>query len=329
MKSSARGRPVAAWVGAAASVALLVRAAPARAQACCTTTGSSEIGVVGRCHQGLLMAQASYEEALGSFDERGSYRSLEGSAARDATLTLAGGVRPFGPALQLYGALPLRVQQRALAGIPEATRAGAGDATAGARLMALEDRMAGIRLDEPTSLIPFLEPVVAVRLPSGRAPADSRTPSQADVTGEGAYALLGGVSIVKFLTLDESLSVTATYGHRFAHRAGAAASGSRRYEPGAELDAKLAFFDVVDLHWSWTAFATGRWTAAAASDGRPVPASETRRIRVGIGGARYLTYPTWQLTASVAADPPVSGLSQGIPFAGASLALGLRRSFPY
>lgn len=275
------------------------------------------------------MAQLAYDEALGSFDERGGYRRLDGAEARDLTLTVAGGIRPLGPALQLHAAVPLRVQSRALRGLPEATRVGPGDSTVGARLMALEDRMAGIRSSAPASWLPFLEPLVALRLPSGRPPAESRTPSQADVTGEGAYALLAGVSLVKFLTMDESVALTATYGHRFAHGVRGAGGSERRYEPGAEVDGKVAFFDVVDLFWSWTAFATARWTTPAASDGQTVPQSATRRVRVGVGVARYLAYPTWQLTASAAADPPLSGLGRGVPFAGASLAVGVRRSFPY
>lgn len=311
------------------ALALLLCARGAGAQACCTATGSSELGVVGRCHFGVIASQLAYDRGFGSFDARGKYRSLEGAEVDDVVLTLAGGVRLGTPALQVHGTLPLRLQHRELSGLPTATRFGLGDASLGFRAMLIEDLVAGLDLSEPRTLLPFFEPFVAVRAPTGRAPSDSETPTQADVMGDGAWTAIGGAQITKFLTLHQAVAVTGSYAHRFPHDVSSAAGRTRRYSPGDELDAKLAYVHVVDMFWSFSVFSTGRWTLQASNDGAEVPDSASRRIRFGAGLSHYLSYPTWQLTASAAFDPPVDGLSENVPFAGSSLALGLQRNFTY
>jgi hypothetical protein len=239
-------------------------ASPARGQACCTATGSSELGVVGRCHFAVLAVQVGYDRGFGSFDARSRFTALKSAVVQDATLTLAGGIRLFTPALQIHGALPLRLQHRDLRALPAETALGPGDAALSLRAMVVEDLVAGLDLTDPQTLVPFVEPFVGVRAPTGRAPADSESPSGADVTGEGAYTLLGGVQVTKFLTLHQALAVTGAYGRRFPHRVSSTGGGTREFSPGDEIDLKLAYVNVLDLFWSFTLFSTLRRTLPAA-----------------------------------------------------------------
>ncbi|MCK6537074.1 MAG: hypothetical protein L6Q84_29245 [Polyangiaceae bacterium] len=313
----------------ALGAALFALAGAVRAQACCTATGSSELGVVGRCHFAVLASQLSYDRGFGSVDARGKYQSLDGSRVDDAVLTLAGGVRLGTPALQAHAAVPLRLQHRELRGLPAATRLGPGDASLGLRAMVVEDLVAGLDLSEPRTLLPFIELFVAGRFPTGRDASDSDTPTQADVTGEGAWSLLGGAQITKFVTLHQAVVATGSYARRFPHDVTGANGQTRRYAPGDEVDAKLAYVNVFDLFWSATLFSTARFTARAANDGVAVPDSDTRRVRFGGGVSHYLSYPYWQLTFSASFDPPVDDFAKNVPFASVTAGLTVQRNFTY
>lgn len=299
------------------------------AQACCTATASSQLGVVGRCYRGVLATQLGYDRAFGSFARDGTYAGLDDASVQDLTLTLAAGLRLFTPALQVYTTLPLRLQQRSFSGVPSETRVGTGDATAGLRAILVDDLMAGMNFGEPRTLLPFVEPFVVARAPTGRAPSESNTATQADVMGDGAWALAGGVVLTKFVTVRQAVSANASYGHRFAHSVSGAAGVERRFSPGAEIDVKLAYVEVLDLFWSWSLFTTVRWTLPARSEGQSVDGSESRRVRLGASVSHYLTYPKWQLIGAVAFDPPVSDLSQGVPYAGATATLSMQRNFTF
>jgi hypothetical protein len=277
----------------------------------------------------VLASQLSYDRGLGSFDAYGNYARLRDAEVDDVVLTLAGGVRLGTPALQVHAAVPLRLQYRELSGLAHATRFGAGDATLGFRAMVVEDAMGGIDLSDAGSLSPFFEPFIGARAPTGRAASDSETPTQADVMGDGAWSVFGGVAVSKFLTLAHALKLTGAYAHRFAHDVPGAAGADRRFAPGDEIDVNLAYLNLVDIYWSWTVFSSARWTLPAVSDDVRIENSDARRVRVGVGVSYYLTYPTWQLNTSVAADPPLSGLSKNVAFAGVTASLGLQRNFTY
>lgn len=306
-------------------VALFAVARVASAQACCTATGSSELGVVEYQKSGVVAAQLGYDRGLGSFDARGNYESLGDAQVDDLTLTLAAGVRPAKGPLQVHGALPLRLQRRELSGVPASTRFGPGDATLNLRLTLLEDTVTGIDVADLRSLVPFVEPFVGVRAPTGRGPSDAETPSQADVTGEGAWAVLAGAKVTKFLTRRHSLALTGSYARRFPHDVSDASGKTHRFAPGDEIDTKLAYLFVPDLYWSFMVFGSARFTLASATDGVRATESDTRRVRAGAGLAHYLAYPAWQLVTNVTLDPPLRGLGKSVPFAGVSGSLGLQR----
>ena len=128
-------------VASALWLVLLLSPRTGRAQACCTATGSSGFGVVGRCYFAVLATQLSYERGYGTFDSRGRFSRLRNAEVDDFVVALGGGVRLGTPALQLHGSIPLRMQYRDLHGLPAASAVGFGDASLMLRAMAVEDRM--------------------------------------------------------------------------------------------------------------------------------------------------------------------------------------------
>jgi hypothetical protein len=307
---------------------LLLSPRTGRAQACCTATGSSGFGVVGRCYFAVLATQLSYERGYGTFDSRGRFSRLRNAEVDDFVVALGGGVRLGTPALQLHGSIPLRMQYRDLHGLPAASAVGFGDASLMLRAMAVEDRMTGLDVSRPASLLPFVEPFAGVRMPTGRAPRYSTEPTGVDAMGDGAWTAIGGVALTKFITLQTAATLTASYGRRFPHRV-RRGTGSAVYSPGDEISARFGLVRVFDLFWSGSLFVSGIFTRPVAIDGHRIAASSTRRIRVGAGVQRYIVFPTWEVGVSASVDPPIDGFAQNIPFPGSTVSLLLQRNFTW
>ncbi|MCA9599354.1 MAG: hypothetical protein KC776_38870 [Myxococcales bacterium] len=312
-----------------AAIAVALSPALARAQACCTATGTSGFGVVGRCHFAVLAAQLSYERGHGSFDANGDYHPLSHAEVDDVVLSLAGGIRLGTPKLQVYGSIPLRLQYRDLEGLSSDSAVGPGDASLALRAMALEDLVTGIQWSDARSFLPFVEPYVGGRAPTGKGPTESDRPSGVDATGDGTWTAFAGVSVTKFVTLSDAVVLDGSYGYRFEHDVSSPSGGSRRYSPGNEIRGRLALVHVVNLFWSGSVFASAIASTNARQDGNTIPNSGTRRVRVGASVQYYVVYPYWEVGASVSADPPVSGLGKNIPFAGANASLMLQRNFTW
>jgi hypothetical protein len=316
-------RLLASFALAGALLAIPVRA---RAQACCTAVGSSELGVVGPRHQAVIAAQLGWDHAYGSVDQRRRYRRLQQSEVDDGILTLGGGVRPGPSWLGLQANLPLRVQHRALSGLPAADRVGFGDASLSLRFLVLQDPVLSVDLGRPESLRPFLEPFVGVRVPTGRGPDASKEASGADVTGDGAWAVFAGTTVTKFFGGHHALLLAGSYAHRFAHDV-SAGGGTQRYLPGDELDARAGYLHAPSLFWSWSVFSTLRRAGRPSYDGEPVADADTLRIRFGASLQHSWSYPRWQVQLGVAFDPPADGFAKNVPFASSSLTLGVQRNF--
>lgn len=312
----------------AVALTLTLGASSARAQACCTATGSSGFGVVGRCYFAALASELSYERGFGAFDAKGRFAPLSRAEADDVVLALAGGVRLGTPMLQLYGSVPVRFQYRDLHGLPAASAVGFGDSSATLRAMTLEDRMTGIDLSRPATLIPFVEPFIGVRVPTGRPATRSSEPTGVDAMGEGGWAVSAGVALTKYVTLSTAASVTASYGRRLPYSV-ERGTRSSKFQPGDELDVRLGVVHVFDLLWSASGFVSGRFTAESSLGGAGIRDSQTRRIRLGAGVERYLVFPTWQLGLSASLDPPLAGFGQNLPFAGTTLSLSMQRNFTW
>lgn len=308
-------------------LALLTQAELARAQSCCTTTGSSEFGSVPHGRFAVLATELAWDHGFGSFAEDGHYRRLGSAEVDDAVWRWGAGIRLLKPWLQIYASVPEKLQYRRLSGLPSATRVGLGDAQLGLRATLVEDRIARFDRSEPSTWLPFVEPFFGLRVPSGRAPEDAETPTQADVTGDGAWLLFAGVSLTKYVNDDDALAFSGSWGHRFARTVSAPRGASHRFEPGNEYDAKLSWLRAIGLFWSVSMFADLRITAAPRSDGVEISDGGTRRVRWGASLLRYLSYPSWQLAGTLSSDLPVPGFGKNVPFAGTSLSVSLQRNF--
>ncbi len=302
-------------------------AGAAHAQSCCTSTGSNEFGVVPRGRTASIASQLSWDRGFGSFTSDGRYHLLANAEADDIVWRWGGGFRPGLSWLQLHVSLPVKLQYRSLSGVDSATRIGFGDAQAGLRATLTEDRIAPFALRDASTWLPFLEPFVGLRAPTGRAPERSTTPTQADVMGDGAWLFFAGLSVTKYLSDDEAITLAGTWGHRFARSVPGVAGAVHRFEPGNEYDARVSWQHFMGLFWSTAIFGELRITEPPRSDGEKIANGGTRRVRLGMSALYYLSYPAWQLVPTLALDLPLNGLGKNVPFAGSSLSLSLQRNF--
>lgn len=318
------------WMAAATVGLTSTWSSSANAQACCTATGSNELAVVGRCYTATVAGQVSYEPAWGSYDADGEHHAIRDAKVHDVVFTLGAGTRLGWKRLQAYGTLPFRLQHRKLGNADGATAFRPGDATAAVRLTAVDDLMAGMDVADPRTLLPFVDLFAGVGAPLGIAPEDSAVDSAADVTSDGAWKLSGGVKLAKFLTLSHVLALRTTYDHRFARTVDVGDDlPSRQVDLGDDVSNNLSFLYLHDLWWSGGALADVRFTLPAEEDGAEVPSSSARRFRLGAWGSYYVSYPTWQLTASLTSDLPIDQLGKNVPFAGPTAALTLQRNIPF
>lgn len=305
-----------------AIVAAVAPASAARAQACCTATSGGEIGTVGPCYRATLTAQVAWDHAFGSWDGEGEYRPLRAMSADDVTTMLAGGVRFASQSLFVRGAAPMRLQHRAFEAGESSTRVGLGDVSGALGATILEDPQGGIDWSDPSTLVPFVELALGVRAPTGRAPAQTQDVTGADVMGDGAWELSLEAKTTKFVTGRNSITLAAQYGHRFEHDA-----GDRRFQPGEAISLRASWLHLPSLFWSFGAFGTLAVTTDVSVDGETVPGSGTRRLRAGAFVSHALSFPEWELTATLASDALFDGGGEDLPLAGTTLALAVQRAF--
>lgn len=305
--------------------AVAASASTTRAQACCTATGSGEFGTVGRCSRGNLSTQLGWERAVGSHDDRGRFHRLRDAGVDDVVLTVGGGVSFWDRRMQVHGGVPLRLQHRRY-GDDATTRARPGDSTLTFRWGLLADVETGI--DDPRSPLPWIDLLVSLGLPTGRAPEDTNDRHGADITGDGSFRLGGGAKLSRFVTLRHALSASAVVSHRFARDVPALDGGDARFRPGADTHLRLAWTHVRDLWWSGGVFSTLRFERPAREGGREVSASRSRRLQVGAFLTWAFDLPLWETTLSVSTDPFLRGAARNVPFASTTVALSLRRRFP-
>ena len=321
-----RGAPVV--VAVVLTLGAVLVPASASAQACCTATGAGEFSVVGRCQDAVLATQLSFQRGTGTFTDDGDYRSLDHARVNDMVVSLGGGFRPFSKRFQVHGSLPLRVQHRSFESTGDQVSLGPGDAAAGMRWTALQDRMSGISMDDASSLVPFLDFYAGMKVPTGRAPEETTVATGADITGDGAWQFLAGAKLSKFLTTKHVLGLQAAYSHSLArqieHSTGGATTDFAR---GGQVDVSASYLHIHDLFWSWGLNSSYSTTAQAHADGTPVPDSQARRLRFGAHITHGFEFPYWEATLSVTADAWWDGPSENQPFVGPSAALTLRRQF--
>lgn len=302
--------------------ALLVPRA-AWAQACCSGAAASEFGIVGRDDRALVGARLRAEHLPWTAGEDGEVRALEGASVSDFVLDIGGGVRPLGPRLQLQALLPLRLQHRAFGELDE-VGGGLGDASLFTRFVAVSDEKHPLALGG--SWVPFVEPYVGVRFPTGRAPASAELSTLADVTGGGAYALLGGFRATRAITHDDTLLLGFGYGHSFPHDIDVGGT-SHSAAPGDDWALVSAWFHAFGPEWLLGVSAGVRGAGDAHSDGANVEDSSRHRVALGADLSYLPEHSGLQLRVGSALDPPIDGFAKNEPFLGFALALSVEYHF--
>jgi hypothetical protein len=319
---------------AALASALLVFVAfvdDAQAQSCCVSTGASDFAVVGRMEAATIAAMLQYEATVATYTQDGEYVPMQDAVIGDAVFKIGVGLRPLRAVKgwQLNLAVPLRYQYRDLQGMPAAQSFGLGDISFGTRYTLLEDRLLGMRLDDPKSFIPFVDLIVGAKSPTGRPAEESDEPSGADAMGDGSWSLSFGAAVHKFVTRRHSVLVGFDYELRLPHDVASSGDGfaTAQYDPGDATTYRLAWQYAPNAAWSGSLFTSVRVTYPSKLDGEVIEQSQSLRWRVGLSVTWVFVKPTWEVTASVTTDPWWDGVGFNLPFVGPTAALQLRRNF--
>lgn len=299
----------------------------AHAQACCTATGGGEFAVVGRCKQAVLAVQTTFEKGIGTFNNQGVYSGLNNVEVDDVVVSFGGGIRLFHPKWQIYGSIPTRFQYRSFAGTSGDLSVGLGDVTSTVRWTALEDNLMGISADDTGTFIPFVDLYLGAKMPTGRAPENTRTATGADITGDGAWQLIVGTKVSKFVTSEHVLELGAAYSHRFA-RSITTIGGVTDFEDGDELNLRLGYLHIPNLEWSWGLNTSLKLEGKAKTNGAVVPRSQSRRLRFGAHVTWGFDFPYWEATLSGVMDALWDDAGTNLPYVGPAFSLTLRRQFP-
>ncbi len=312
----------AAWAVPTALILLALFPTQVTAQACCTATAFGENGVVGRCHRAVLSSEWSLSEYAWGFDGNGQVLQHRDRELRDLQWNLAGGIRFPYRALQIHVQLPLLYQVRRLDG-NGSSETGIGDGLVGLRWTVLQDPMMGIHSQWGLSYRPFLDLALSLKAPTGRAPWESRDLSGADVTGSGTWQLMGGIKVSKFVVPQWAIVLGGFYGRSITHSGPEGMS----FRPGDETQLIASLLHVRNFLWSGGGSLSMRSTGPASVADEEVSGSETRRVILGLQVTRVVKAPFWEVNVGMASDARWDGGGRGIPFAGPSISLGLRRAF--
>jgi hypothetical protein len=281
-------------------------------QACCSSGTPTELAALATSDDAVVLGQLGYEQAFGSANQDSRYRALTGSAARDGTLTFAGGVRLFPRDLQLGVVVPLRLQHRWLRDVGSSTEAGVGDSAVALRYRVLEsDRF-----------VPSIDFILGLRIPTGKSPEDSSDPTLADATGAGSWVPSLGARLGFELTPLDTVFVRGEYGLTLERDA-----AGRRLDPGDELTLELGYVRSLSLTWFAGALVDVHLTGETETDGRNDADSDSRRMRLGVWLTWLWQSPTWDSTLALFSDPYFSGPEKNVPLAGLATTLSVRRLF--
>lgn len=294
----------------------------ASGQACCTSTGSGEFGVLSRSERAGLGVQASYERGFGSHGTAGEFRTLEGVSMQDYAAALGGGWRPLSR-FQVHGTVAMRGQSRQIDGVGSNEAWNVGDASLGVRADVVDETAVGRGW-----MTPFMQLGLAVRVPTGSSPTESDDPTGADATGVGAWAVTAVGVASKDVTSSDTLEIRAAFTFEIPRKVETADGGRRDIRRGHEARVVLAYSHRFGLRWSVGSTVDVSASGRAVEDAESVPRSSGYRSRVGFRAAYALAPPNWLLVASMTSDLPISGTGANVPFASATTSLALQWALP-
>lgn len=294
----------------------------ASGQACCTSTGSGEFGVLSRSERAGLGVQASHERGFGSHGVGGEFRTLKGISMQDYAAALGGGWRPASR-LQVHGTASLRGQYRQIDGIGSRGAWNVGDTSLGVRADLVDETDVGRGWTTP-----FMQLGLAVRVPTGSSPTESDDPTGVDATGVGAWAVTAVGVVSKDVTSSDTLEIRGAFTFEVPRSVETADGGRRDIRRGHEVRAVLGYSHRFGLRWSVGSTVDVSASGRAVEDAESVPRSSGYRSRVGFRAAYALAPPNWLLVASMTSDLPISGTGANVPFASATTSLALQWALP-
>jgi hypothetical protein len=310
-------------------------AGSARAQSCCGVVAEDELAVVSPHRRAVVTTRVTLKRMLGRHDLDGRYRSLDsGVSATDAQLTLGGGLRfPFYDRLQVHGALSGRLQHRRLpdedgSGTSSALAGGLGDVSGFLRWSASFDDQRGL-VGAARSLVPSLDLYAGAKAPSAAYHEGISARDVARTMGDGAWGIVAGARLIKYLTPAHAARVSLRYDARLWRDADADVTGFSRFSPGDQVGLTLAYLGLKGMWWMFGCTADFTFTlpssARTASGGsRSLSGTEMRETVLGVHLTRVLLMPRLDLTGSLSYTLPLPKLSQNLSFEGVLAGLALR-----
>ncbi len=281
----------------ALALALLLRAAPAHAQACCAGSGVVTPARLVLDDDALVGLQLRAAHHLGSHDARGEYVPTP-SHARELNFeqNVFGAIRVLKRG-QVAALVPFVETHRRAAG-RSSTGGGLGDINFAARYDVL---LAG-----QSQLVPGLGLLAGVTLPTGRTAEAARNPLATDATGIGAVQVNGGVALeqafgawffgVSGLASLRTARTVGTTQMRLAPQYTLLLSAGHAFESGATAAVIASYMAEGD----------------ATANGARVPESARRVISLSVAGMVPLG-DQLRLLASVSANPPRSSFGMNQP----------------
>ncbi len=290
-------------------------------QACCAGSSANQFGIVARGNAGLVGVRMGQEVQRWSVDGEGRVTGLGENEVLNTVLTLGGGFRILSERLQLQGVVPFRYQHRDFGPLEEGAL-GPGDVEVNLRWAAVRDDTEGLL--STGSWVPFFEPFVGIRFPTGRSPEQGEKMTQADVMGTGDWQVATGARLSRFLTEKDVVFLVGAWGHAFPRTV---QRGEMRpqFQRGEELTGSLSYMRFLSLFWAVGGSLSYRYLSVAREDGDLLVGTVSRHLSVGVQVSRFLSWPSWEFTVGASLDPPIDTLSADLPFAGASGSLSLQR----
>lgn len=319
----------------ALTLVLVSRATPARAQSCCGVVAEDELAVVSPHRRAVVTTRVTLKRMIGRHDLDGRYRALDpGVSASDAQLTLGGGLRfPFYDRLQVHGALSGRLQHRRLpdadgGGSSAALAAGLGDVSGFLRWSASFDDQRGL-FGAAGSFVPSLDVYAGAKAPTAAYHEGIDARDVARTMGDGAWGIVTGARLIKYLTPAHAARVSLRYDARLWREADAEVTGYSRFSPGDQVGLTVAYLGLKGMDWMFGCSADFSFTLPSAARraggaSRTLRGTEMRETVLGVHLTRVLIMPRLDLTVSVSYTLPLPRLSQNLSFEGILAGLALR-----
>lgn len=284
----------------ALALAVVLCAAEASAQVCCTAGGAIEPARLLMHERALVALQLHGSNGWGSLDGHGAFVG-QPDGARDTELqqTLIGSVRVLRRA-QFALSLPVVETWRSAGPLSE-LGGGVGD-------LSLTGRWDFLYPAE-SEVVPGIGVIVGAAFPTGRAPESAGLPLGSDATGAGVHQLRAGVNVEQLFG-NFVLSGTVTGSYALSHRVGGV-DEQLGPEIGLLLAGGYAIDPVTQLALS---LASTRGTDAVI-DGYTARGTARALSSVALTAGRGLGR-AWRLNAGLSCDLPWLGENRPVGFGG-------------